>query len=452
MSAGPIGTCAARPDLGPVAAMTPVVTAASPNAASCPARTAVQLVQPSSPAASAATRTSPRPTAGGARNATVNQAPPTTAAATNVRSNRSGSPAMTAANASAARITAASGYTIRAGSRWCWASTTHSTAPPVANSHHAASGVPPAAQPASTAATAATTTRRRADTRRGCHHGTPASPSVVSPTVQAASSGLTVSAASTQTIPVAHVMDGPVGSGGGWQPPAAAQDRGGPRRQVLFDVGVVVGHDPFDVGVGLGRVAQGLAGRDEVQQRGVGAAAGQQRDLGGVRGEFGFPDGQVVGGDQVRDVDDHRRVVVVQGGVDQPPVPAGALPVERHTGDQVQRGPQVGDAAFAAGHAAEPEPAEQFRVQQPADDPVRTAAEAGVRRQVVPPSGGVDAEPFAGTVNGVPQFRAAGDVWFAGPQGGAERFHGRAAGPGGQVGDDLGVPGQPPETAELHLQ
>ena len=29
------------------------------------------------------------------------------------------------------------------------------------------------------------------------------------------------------------------------------------------------------------------------------------------------------------------------------------------------------------------------------------------------------------------------------PEGGAEGFHGGAAGPGGQVGDDLGVPGQP---------
>ena len=57
------------------------------------------------------------------------------------------------------------------------------------------------------------------------------------------------------------------------------------------------------------------------------------------------------------------------------------------------------------------------------------------------------------TVDGVPQFRAAGDVGVVGPQGGAERFHGRAAGPGGQVGDDLGVPGQPgPPGRQLTLR
>ena len=108
-------------------------------------------------------------------------------------------------------------------------------------------------------------------------------------------------------------------------------------------------------------------------------------DLRGGLGERWFAGGEVVGGEQVRDVGDGGQVFVVQGGVDQPPVPAGALPVERRAGDQVQRGPQVGDAVRASGDAAEPEPAEQFRVQQATDDAVGAAAGAGGRRQVLRP-------------------------------------------------------------------
>jgi hypothetical protein len=139
-------------------------------------------------------------------------------------------------------------------------------------------------------ATAATVANRAALTGLGHHHGGEISAgwSVVSPTVQAASSGLTRSAATTDTDAAIHVIAMDRRSGGGWEPAAAAQDLGGPGWEVFFDFGVVVGHDPFHVGVGLCGVAQGFAGRDQVEQDGVGDAASGERDLCGGRGEGWF--------------------------------------------------------------------------------------------------------------------------------------------------------------------
>ena len=95
-------------------------------------------------------------------------------------------------------------------------------------------------------------------------------------------------------------------------PLAAEQDLGGARRQVFFDLGVVVGQDAFDVGVGLGPVVLRVAGRDQVQQRDVLVAARLQRHLGGADGQLRFAGGEVVGGHDVRDVDDHPGVLVVE--------------------------------------------------------------------------------------------------------------------------------------------
>ena len=113
---------------------------------------------------------------------------------------------------------------------------------------------------------AATRISRWTPTGRGCHHRAfDAARSVVSPMVQLASSGLTRIARDRRDHRGdADVIEGAV-SGCGWEPLAAAQDRGRAWREVFFDLGVVVGHDPLDVGVGFGGVAEGVAGGDEVE-------------------------------------------------------------------------------------------------------------------------------------------------------------------------------------------
>ena len=81
-----------------------------------------------------------------------------------------------------------------------------------------------------------------------------------------------------------------------------------------------------------------MAGGRQIEQRGVLAAAGAQRDLRRGRCLFGFPGGEVVGGHGVREVNDHRGVLVVQTHPGQPPVPAGAAVAERDPGHQVAGG------------------------------------------------------------------------------------------------------------------
>ena len=136
------------------------------------------------------------------------------------------------------------------------------------------------------------------------------------------------------------------------QPLPTVQDFGGARREVFLDFGVVVGEDALDVGVGFGAVALSVAGGDEVQQGDVFAAACLQGDMGSAGRELWFAGGEVVGGDDVCDVDDHAGVDVVEGVVGEPPVALRSAFSERHTDDQVERGPQVGDAVGSAGGAA----------------------------------------------------------------------------------------------------
>jgi len=129
------------------------------------------------------------------------------------------------------------------------------------------------------------------------------------------------------------------------QPLAAEQDFGGARREVLFDFGVVVGEDAFDVRLGFAAVVLGVAGGDEIEKWHVVAAAGFQRGLGCGRGELRFTGGEVVSRDEVGDIDDHPHKFVVEGWVAQPgiAVRSARLRVERNAGNQTQRLAQVVD-------------------------------------------------------------------------------------------------------------
>ena len=198
--------------------------------------------------------------------------------------------------------------------------------------------------------------------------------------------------------------------------------------------------------VGLGVQALGVAGGDEVEVGGVVVGGGGSGGAGGDAGLVGFAGGEVVDGEQVRDVDDHGGVLVVEGGVGEPGVAAGALPVERLPGDQVEGGPQVGDAVGPAGGPAQPQPAEQVGVDEHAVDAVDAAAAVGAGgggRQERRAGVGVAAEPGAGDGDGLTQPGGAGDAGGAGPQVLGELVGADPAGSGGEVGDDLGVPRQP---------
>jgi len=107
--------------------------------------------------------------------------------------------------------------------------------------------------------------------------------------------------------------------------------------------------------VRLGPVALGVASSNQVEKGHVLEAAGLQRDLCGGSSELRLSARKVVGSDDVRDVDDHRRVLVIQPKVlvDQPAVATRSTltqrrQVERATSDQVERRLQVLDALRSA--------------------------------------------------------------------------------------------------------
>jgi hypothetical protein len=149
----------------------------------------------------------------------------------------------------------------------------------------------------------------------------------------------------------------------------------------------------------------------------------------------------------MRDIDNHRGVLVVQTGVlvRQPAVTAGRSSprrgqVEGAAGDQVEGGTQVGDALGSAGQAAEPEPAEELRVDEDAVDAVpasRGSAEPGGK--VVVAGHRIGTEPRPDDGDGLAHFGLADDVRFVRPNRGGIALAGHAARSGRQVGDDLGV-------------
>src|SRR3954453_3146627 len=123
----------------------------------------------------------------------------------------------------------------------------------------------------------------------------------------------------------------------------------------------MVAQDLGDIRFGLGPVALGVADSNQVEKWHVLEAAGLQRALCRGSSERGFPSRKVVGGYDVRNVDDHRGVLVVQAGVliGQPAVATRGAPtlprqVERATADEVERAAQVGDALRAARETAQP--------------------------------------------------------------------------------------------------
>src|SRR3954447_23953798 len=85
--------------------------------------------------------------------------------------------------------------------------------------------------------------------------------------------------------------------------------------EVFLHLGVVVGHDAGDVGVGFCPLVLCVAGSDEVEQGNVLVASGLQGYLGSSLGKLRLPGAEVVSGDGVREVDDHRGVLEVQPGV-----------------------------------------------------------------------------------------------------------------------------------------
>src|SRR6478752_8147204 len=85
--AGPIGTANRRPEVVGVLIHKPIAVSPPDRAIStCPCHRVAQLVHPSRPAVSVATRTSPMPTAGGERNRIAKVIAPIVAAAAAARS------------------------------------------------------------------------------------------------------------------------------------------------------------------------------------------------------------------------------------------------------------------------------------------------------------------------------------------------------------------------------
>ena len=69
-------------------------------------------------------------------------------------------------------------------------------------------------------------------------------------------------------------------------------------------------------------------------------------------------------------VHDHRRVFDVQGQIDKPGVAAGADPVERFAGDQIESSLQIGDAVRAGGNPTQAQSPKQVGVREESFDPV----------------------------------------------------------------------------------
>lgn len=128
------------------------------------------------------------------------------------------------------------------------------------------------------------------------------------------------------------------------------------RGKVFFDVRVVDGEDPLDPCGRLCVVALRIAGGHEVEQGDVVVATCGQGDLCRVCGEAGPAGAEVVGGDEVRDVDDHRGVFGIDGCVDEPLVPAAAALgwVQWWSGDEGEGGFEVVDSVRASGDTAQP--------------------------------------------------------------------------------------------------
>src|SRR5690349_25113711 len=78
----------------------------------------------------------------------------------------------------------------------------------------------------------------------------------------------------------------------------AVQDRG----RFIFDVRVVEGEDVLDPVVGSGVVSEIVGGEDEVDEGDV-VVAGGEGCVGGLVGEVGSVGGEVVGGQEVGDID-----------------------------------------------------------------------------------------------------------------------------------------------------